>query len=358
MKIFNLDCHVSVIADLKQIFEKLDHEVTSWSISGHNWVFNRDPKQVEIVNQNTWMSLNDEMCDKFYERYKDELSQYDAFLCTYPLTFSMLYEKFSKPIILHIPIRYEVPFQNDKIKWERFNEYLRKGIDKGIIVPVANSEYDKEYFEFFVGRDCHLIPSICNYTESDWNPTNDKFLYSSRLKLSLNTDLIVDKDSLGKYKWQDLVAYKGLIIIPYTCSTMSIFEHYNANIPLFFPSKVFMMELYKSHGDLVLSEISWNRIFNLPPNSIIDCDFDKDPNRYNNAEVMSEWISLSDFYNQEWMPHLVYFDSIQDLIDKLSTTNLLEVNNKMKIFNIKRTEIIYRKWSNLLSEIDERFKNK
>jgi hypothetical protein len=358
LKIFNLDCHVSVIADLKQIFEKFGHEVTSWSISGHNWVFNRRPKQVEIVNQNTWMSLNDEMCDKFYERYKDELSQYDAFLCTYPITFSMLYDKFNKPIILHIPIRYEVPFQNDKIKWERFNEYLRKRIDKGIIIPVANSEYDKEYFEFFVGRECQLIPSICNYTGSNWNPTNDKFLYSSRLKLPLNTDLIVDKDSLGKYKWQDLAAYKGLIVVPYTCSTMSIFEHYNANIPLFFPSKAFMMELYKSHGDSVLSEISWNRIFSLPPNSIIDCDFDKDPNRYDNAEIMSEWISLSDFYNQEWMPHIVYFDSLQDLSNKLSTTNLFEVSNKMKKFNIRMTEIIYTLWINILNEVDESFKNR
>jgi len=358
MKIFNLDCHISVIADLKQIFENLGHEVTSWSISGHNWVFNRDPKQVEIVNQNTWMALNDEMCDLFYERYKDELSEYDAFLCTYPLTFSMLYEKFNKPIILHIPIRYEVPFHNDKIKWKKFNEYLRKGIDKGMIIPVANSEYDKRYFEFFVGRECQLIPSICDYIESDWNPINNKFLYSSRLKLPFNTDLIIDKDTLGKYKWQDLASYKGMIVIPYTCSTMSIFEHYNSNIPLFFPSKSYMMELYKSNGNLVLSEITWNKIFNLPPKSIIECDFDKDPNRYDNAEIMSEWISLSDFYNQEWMPHIVYFDSLQDLSNKLSFTNLIEVNNKMKSFNIKRRELIYTKWKRILSEVDEKCNNR
>lgn len=358
MKLFNLDCHISVIADLKRIYESHGHEVTSWSVSGHNWVFDRGSSQVDIVNQNTWMQLNEDMCSSFYERYKDELSQYDAFICTYPLSFSMLYEKFNKPIILHIPIRYEVPFHNDKLKWEKFNDYLRNGIDKGMIIPVANSEYDKRYFEFFVKRECKLIPSLCEYTESQWKPTINKFLYSSRLKLSFNGDSIVDKDTLGKYKWNDLASYKGLILIPYTCSTMSIFEHYKANIPLFFPSKNFIIELYKSYGNLVLSELTWNRVFNLPPRSIINCDFDKDPNRYDNISIMSDWISLSDFYNENWMPYIVYFDSFQDLRDKLLSTNLIEVSNNMRKFNIKRTEIIYEEWKKILDKIDEKFNNR
>ena len=52
MKLFNLDCHISVIADLKKIFEDLNHQVTSWSVSGHNWVFDREPSKVDVVNQN------------------------------------------------------------------------------------------------------------------------------------------------------------------------------------------------------------------------------------------------------------------------------------------------------------------
>ena len=100
MKIFNLDCHISVIADLKDIFESLGNEVVSWSVSGHNWVFKREASKVDVVNENTWHGLDQRMCDMFYERYKDELSVYDAFLCTYPPSFCMLYEKFKKPIIM------------------------------------------------------------------------------------------------------------------------------------------------------------------------------------------------------------------------------------------------------------------
>ena len=182
MRIFNLDCHISVISDLTKIFTELGHEVVSWSVSGHNFLFGREPMVVEIVNQHTWMSLDKDMCDRFYDRYKDELSEYDAFLCTYPPSFSMLYEKFDKPIILQIPIRYEVPFHNDKSKWTIFNEYLRDGIDSGKILAVANSEYDKRYFEFFVERECELIPNICEYTNTDWNPKIEKFLLNLDMK--------------------------------------------------------------------------------------------------------------------------------------------------------------------------------
>jgi hypothetical protein len=352
MKLFNLDCHISVIADLKKIFEDLNHQVTSWSVSGHNWVFNREPSKVDVVNQHNWMKLDKNMCDSFYERYKDELSGYDAFICTYPLSFSMLYEKFNKPIILQIPIRYEVPFHNDKDKWNYFNEYLRDGIDKGMIIPVANSEYDKRYFEFFVQRECKLIPNICEYTGANWNPIIDKFLYSSRLPIKFDNS-VVDKSTLHKYKWQDIANYKGIIIIPYNCSTMSIFEYYTSNMPIFCPSKDFMKELHKKYQNYVLPELTWNKTFGLTSGSIIDCDRTNDPNNYNNFDIMNNWIDFSDFYNQDWMPHIVYFDSFDDLISKMKNTDLREVSLKMSEFNKIRKNKIYDMWEKILNKIDE-----
>jgi len=351
MKFFNLDCHISVIADLKKIFEDIGHEVTSWSVSGHNWVFNRPPTEVEIVNADTWRELDDKMIEDFYKKYKDELSIYDAFICTYPLTFSLLYEKFNKPIILHIPIRYEVPFQSRPEMWNKFNTYLQKGIDEGKIIPVANSLYDKKYFEFFVKRECILIQNLCEYTNTIWSPKYNSFLYSSRLSVNFNTPQIIEKHKLGKYDWSDLSNFLGIIVIPYTSSLMSIFEHYMACIPLFFPSKNFIMELYKKYGEVVLSEITWNRIYGLKSGSVIDCDRSNDPNDFENLDIMSKWIDYSDFYNLENMPHITYFDSFEDLFVKLSNTNLNEVHIKMKENNIERKKLVYNSWKNILNKL-------
>ncbi len=352
MKFFNLDCHISVIADLKKIFEDLGHEVNSWSISGANWVFGREANSVDVVNKNTWMSLDQNMCDSFYERYKDELSEYDGFICTYPPAFSMIYEKFKKPIILQIPIRYEVPFNQSPEKWKYFNEYLRGGIDDGMIIPVANSEYDKKYFEFFVGRECKLIPNICEYTNSVWNPIKDTFLYSSRLKIDFNSDIITNKDLLSGYKWEEIAQYKGIIIIPYNCSTMSIFEYYTSGIPLFCPSEEFMIDLYSKYGNQVLSELTWNKTFGTKkPGSSIECDRSNDPNRYDNIPIMSKWIKYSDFYNKDWMPHIVYFDSFDDLGKRLEETDLMDIHSKMMEFNKTRKKDIYSLWTKTIEEI-------
>jgi len=352
MNFFNLDCHISVIADLKKTFEDLGHSVTSWSISGHNWVFNRNPTNVDIINQTTWRNIDTNLCDKFYERYKDELSKYDGFICTYPPSFSLLYEKFDKPIILQVPIRYEIPFYNKKSSWESFNNFLRQKIDTGKIIVTANSMYDKKYFEFFVNRECELIPSICEYTNIEWNPMYETFLFYSNLNLDiLKKETITHKQTLGRYSWDDIAKYKGIIILPYNCSTMSMFEYYTANIPLFCPSIKFMIELFQKFPNHVLTDLTWNKIFGLQPYSIIDCDRSNDPNRYDNLEIMKKWIEYSDFYNLESMPHITYFDSFDDMYLKLKTTNLKEVHNEMKKFNVSRKENIYNKWEKIINNL-------
>lgn len=347
MKFFNIDLHIAVIEDIKTIFNELGHEVDSFCLSNHTWVFERAPDNIDIINKNNWNFLDESLCNLFFDKYKDKLLEYDAFICTYPPSFSMLYERFNKPIILHIPIRYEVPFQNDAKKWNAFNQYLQRNIDYGKIIPIANSRYDQEYFEFFVKRECGFIPNICEYTKTKWNPTKNKFLYSGRLNWNFDKNSIDDRRSLKNYKWQDISSYNGIIIIPYNCSTMSIFEHYTSNIPLFCPSHEFMLDLYKNYPNQVLTELTWNKTKGLSSGSVIECG-KKDPNKYDDIEIMKYWIGLSDFYNEEWMPHIVYFNSFEDLENKLKTTDLKKVSLLMKEFNLTRKQKIYEKWSKIL----------
>lgn len=348
IKFFNLDCHISVIADLKTIFEDLGHSVTSWSISGHNWIFDRAPNSLDVINPQNWKSLDDNMCERFYLRYKDELSIYDAFICTYPPAFSMLYEKFNKPILCHIPIRYEVPFSNNKELWEKFNLFLKKNIDNKLLIPVANSMYDKKYFEFFVDRNCDYIPNLCEYTNTKWNPQRDEFLQYGFTNLNLGSN-IIHKDSLGKYKWDEITKFKGIILIPYNVSTMSLFEYYTSNIPLFCPSKKLMNELYTK--SLVLSQLTWNQTFSLRPGSVIDCLRTNDPNDYIKFEIISEWINYSDFYNEEWLPYITYFDTFEELKDKLQNVNLFEISKKMETYNQQRKKKVYDFWKTTIEKL-------
>ena len=64
VKLFNLDLHVSVIEDVKYIFKNIygdNVEITNWSISGHNWIFNKDTPEVIGITNATWMNFNQDM---------------------------------------------------------------------------------------------------------------------------------------------------------------------------------------------------------------------------------------------------------------------------------------------------------
>ncbi len=330
MNFFNIDLHISVIADLRSIFSTLGHTIVDKSLSGHTWVFGRGQDGVKVISQDNWKSIDKNFCNRFYEEYKDDLRGYDGFVCTYPPSFSLLYEKFNKPIILQVPIRFEVPFQNNPSGLKRFIDFLRNGIDNKQIIPVCNNLYDKKYCEKYTDREWILIPNVCDYTGIEYKGSNNYVLYS-KTRIDLENSNIVHKDDyLGRaYKWNRLNWVKGIIHIPYNVSTMSIFEQYTGNIPLFFPTPEFNMQLYKS--GFSLTELSWTQ----------------------SKEDSIEWIAMSDYYNQEWMPYISYFSSLRNINDLVNNVDLIEISQKMQLFNVGRKKRIHAKWSDILN--DRRF---
>jgi len=290
-------------------------------MSGHGFIFNKKQDVVKHLTPSNWTTLNKSMCDAFYNEYKTELAHYDGFICTYPPSFSLLYEKFNKPIIIQAPIRFEVPFQNDpdRLKW--FIDYLKQGIDNKQIIPVANSLYEKEYCEHFTDREWHFIPNICDYTNIDCQGGENYLLYS-KVNISANHPNILNKPA--SYNWSIFNNLRGIIHFPYNISTMSIFEQYTGNVPLIFPTPEFCIELYKQN--LALSELSWTS---------------------NKLDSM-EWVKKADFYNQEWMPHITYFssrDNLREIVDSIEHKSIIY---NMKEFNMLRKERIYKLWDEIL----------
>ena len=113
MKLFNLDLHVAVIGDVKDIFNTLYGnriKIVSWSISGHKHLFGLGPDHVDIVNEKTWMNIDEEMIEQFHVRWGWYMVQFDGFIVTHSPVFAMLYEKYNKPIIVVNSCRYDMPY--------------------------------------------------------------------------------------------------------------------------------------------------------------------------------------------------------------------------------------------------------
>jgi hypothetical protein len=355
MNFFNIDLHISIIADMKHIFTDLGHTVCDKSLSEHTWVFNRKKDSIPMLDNSRWMQLKPEQfSNEFYHSYKDQLgNKVDAFIVTYPPIFSLLYKHFNKPIIINNPIRYEWPFSFRKNDWEYFNEFLREGVDNNRIFLIANNIHDKRYMEAFIEREVEHIPSICDYYGLMHEQNNNLFIYYSRDKISeINNPIIKYKDDLFKsHTHNDLVEFKGIIHIPYQISYMSIFEQYTSNIPLFFPTREFLIELYAEKKYSVLKEVSWNNYCGEASKSYIKYNGKHDPNDYNNNESVMEWLKYADFYDEQWMPYITYFSSFQELNSIVNTVNVDKISNNMKVFNESRKSLIYKKWNTLLSKI-------
>lgn len=354
MKLFSIDLHISVIADLKQVFTDLGHTVDDWCLSNHAWVMGRQKDSVPLLTREDWRPqlLQKKLWNEFYDTYHSALDQYDAFICCYPPAFSLLYKKFNKPIIINIPIRYEYPFQNSKEDWEFFNRYLQEGVDQGKIILVANSMYDKKYTETFLDREVTWIPSLCKYTGMNYQPKNDKWLYYSTKPLPLVNPNIQWKSSvLGSgYKWQDLAEFKGIVHFPYNCSTMSIFETYQAGIPLFFPEKEFLLYLY-DHDFPVLDQLTWKGVFKQPSKSPIAYKGKFDPNDYDSTEAISYWLQYADFYYPEALRYVTYFNDFNDLVKKTQSIDTQNLNAQIVAHNKERNASSYESWKKILTRI-------
>jgi hypothetical protein len=372
VKFFNIDLHISVIADIKFILSALGHEVTDWTLSGHAWVMGRQRDTTDVITADNWSNIDKAMCDAFYARYKDELAGYDAFIVTHTPALAMLYERWGKPIIVVASTRYEQPFGRDAERWRAFNGYLEDMHGRGLLVPLANNKYDAAYAMAFTGIEWRHVPSLCEYTGATAKLERPEFLYWGEYRGLKQSRRLIDKDELRPhrhqrifrrlvlgdpfrgFRWSDIARYRGIVHMPYNASVMSLFEHYTANLPLFVPDKPLMRQLYAEHRqEGVLSQLSFNQVYRTPPGSIIPAA-GSDPNDYDDVDTMMQWLNLADFYDTENMPHIQYFSSGEDLEARLQSMDAPAMSDAIRTANVGRHERVYAAWRQIIEQLASR----
>ena len=356
MKLFNLDLHVSVISDVRYILKDLygdKIEIEDWSISGHSWVFRKRPTNVKFVNANTWKHLNKDMIDNFVKEYGEYLSKFDGFLVTHTPSFALLFESFNKPIICVNSCRYEQPFSfnenNNLGRWNFLNLKLKQMYDNGQLTIISNNKADQEYLKLGTGIESIHIPSLCLYTNATYTQSTDiNVVYTDFSLLKKPNKMVSRQDFVGhNYSWSDLYSCKSMIHFPYEISTMSIFEQYSANIPLFFPTKRFLKELISKHKHpfcsryiMINNLIKSNKVY---PESL---EIAMSDNTW-----LDFWVDKADYYDETNMKYIVYFDSMREMDLLIRETNMKDVSEKMAVHNIIRKEKIYDSWKKIMDKI-------
>lgn len=358
MKIFNLDYHTSVVADLEMTFKGLGHSIDSHVLGNEMRKFpykKSDGPYHGLTIKNFW----DWIPERFHEEHKERLSGYDAFLVTYPPAFSLLYNRFDQPIICVLPIRFDYSVSNDPVLFSTLIEWFIKKYDEKRVIVVANNAYDQKYFEYFTGIKPILIESLCRYAHGRYEPTDWRsILMDTRSRL---IDTYVRENVIGvqplrdvyrRYRYDHLGRHKALVWIPYNSSIMSFFENYWMGIPIFCPTPEFLVKLAASKD--ALAEISFYKTGGMNPGSLVYGMLEDemyDPNDYKSVAALLEWTKYYDFYR---FPHVTYFDSWGELTDKLNNINLGTIHINMSAENVERRLDVENAWKGVFCELEHR----
>jgi hypothetical protein len=134
--------------------------------------------------------------------------------------------------------------------------------------------------------------------------------------------------------------YTAVIHIPYNVSTMSMFQQVRSNIPIWVPSKRLLTKLWSDSKEP--NELSWCMFAPGSEAKASTMDNARDP------KVIERWLDQADFYNPEVLPLALQFDSIEELLEKIMTTDYQTMMNKSEETHEQRRQDIIYAWERVL----------
>jgi hypothetical protein len=228
--------------------------------------------------------------------------------------------------------------------WNYLNIKLKEMYDKKKLTVISNNKADAKYLKHGTGIESHIIPSLCLYTKSKYIPINNKFIINNNFNIIENEYIINKNNHLNeRYDWQELYNYKGIIHMPYEISTMSIFEQYSANIPLFFPSKEYLYNLIINNGYKIQSrynKIHGNNNYHVNLDSCL-----------NDKDWLDFWINNADYYDEDNMKYIIYFNNNEELYDLVINIDTNDISKKMIEHNKIRKKNVYTSWKNIFDNL-------
>lgn len=351
--VFNLDMHVSVIADVRTQLERRRLSLVDWTLSAHSWLAGRERDPVALVNERTVTSFGPRMTRRFRRVYGTYLRSFRGFVAAYPPGFSLLYAGLGKPTIAIAATRYEWPCTFYRPHWDWLDDGLRGGVADGWLTLVANNKADADYLHAYTGLDAVHIPSACTYPGLKWTGrqaaavicTNGERLAADAIG-ALRHEAIPLRSGLGaRYSQEDLYDHGPLVFIPYNVSIMALFEHYTACAPVYVPDRAFLTKLMAEYPADVLSSISFCQVTGLPPAKHPASG--PDLNDLRDPQVVDWYLDRADFYDAEWMPHVRQFESWSHLDHLLATDDPHEISAAMAVERPGRLARIDALWDSL-----------
>ena len=371
--VWSSDWHIGPIADFKYFATKLfQMKVIDQSLSGHCKLKGTCAKTLKFLKRSHFGHLSPCERKNFFDAYKSDhvFKTVDFVFCSFPMAICQAYMPFNKTLIVQSTVRYEAGRETTGA-FKRWLYDTKLMMDAGHIV-VANNVYDSEYIRYFTGKKVPVLQTFAAYVEASYSPSRTEILIGPRgtklgsifnelqrvkQKMSSKLTFIYVKSLYPKFRYANLASHPAICIWPYAVSTISMFEYYRMNIPLLVPSVDLLYKWHKKTN--FFKERTWPGTRGRPvrvsliPRHEDAGDIPFDPNNEFDEKAWKYWVSLSDFY--VW-PYITRFDSLEDLINKLTSMPFREISFNMSVYNVQLRNKQLAQWRNLLKPAAERYR--
>jgi hypothetical protein len=354
VKILVFDAHIGTCMELRYVISRIfgaRAHLETWLISGHAHLIGETPERLEVINSDTFVNLTSEKCSQFFEVYKDRLKSFDLIFVGYSTALVEAVSQAGCPIVVYNAVRYDTPYNwsNDYKSLSKLNSVLKDLAEMNRILVISNNLADHDYFMAAPhGVQSTLIPTIGVYRGLRYSPelTGGIFYNSSiALKSALATRNFPNIEFLGDSKsvsYPTLGKYKFIVHLPYDVTTMSVFEHYAAGIPLLFPTPRFFMDISERYPSDFRSQYWFHRGRTSYPSYL------KHSHQRGSA---TWWCSRADFYTT--MASINYFDSFDDLYGMTMDIPICDLKSQRVDQQIAEEFISLEKWRINLKSVSD-----
>lgn len=253
MRLLNIDFHIAVVTDIKEIFSRLGHQVDSLDLSVNHWVMGREPAGIPGLVGIRHGAFDQSECDRFWMLEQDRLAPYDAFLVTHTPSLIGLYERTGKPVICIVSTRFDLASHTLTSRtWLIVT--MRRMWHTGQLMLLANNAYDQWHTERHTGLKPQLVPSLCDYTGVRWKGGGTSAFFDGNCPAPAGL-----RQLPAGHSWQDVADATACVGIPPNVSQMSLFERHSMGLPLLLPSKSWLDHHPQAFSELRSCSLSNSR---------------------------------------------------------------------------------------------------
>lgn len=321
MRLLNIDLHISVVRDVKDILAQFNMKVDdSRSWSGHCRLVNKKPWLSKYINASNWRQAvqDEDVVQNFVRHYRKTFDTYDGFLVTHTPVLVKLFVSFGKPILVVNSCRFDQPYcwQDN---FSNGHSIVGNLLNSQNVKVISNNLADQEYLKMYGRVDSEYIPSYCEYAKPNHTqqPNANVYYYYGAKPPTTSASSISITHFPVNYTFEQLGSARAIVCIPTEISTMTMFELQHLGVPLLVPTKSFWKTLIDTKFILLQSDYN----LHLP----LGKDF---------------WVDRSDYYQD--FPY-VYFDSWVELYQRLQQTFTVQ-KIQMQNWKFNRKQNILKKW--------------